>query len=181
MPMDSSHRVVVLGGGFGGLAAAKKLGGAPVQVMLIDRRNFHLFQPLLYQVATGVSPGDIAWPLRRILRRQRNVRVIMAEVVDVDVQGRRVILSRGEIPYDTLVVSAGASPPHHSITWTRGLWRPSGATTPLPCSDGCISTESWPGYHGSSCTCSTWWACKAASWWPSSGPSTTSLTIATQG
>ncbi len=108
--MDGGHRVVVLGGGFGGLAAAKKLGEAPVQVTLIDRRNFHLFQPLLYQVATGgLSPGDIAWPLRHLLRRQRNVRVIMAEAVSVDVQGRRVTLSRGEIPYDTLVVSAGAS------------------------------------------------------------------------
>ena len=110
MAGDADHKVVVLGGGFGGLAVAKNLGRSPVQVTLIDRRNFHLFQPLLYQVATGgLSPGDIAWPLRRILRRHRNVRVVMAEVEGFDVRERRVALARGEIPYDTLVVAAGAS------------------------------------------------------------------------
>src|SRR5215831_12174141 len=79
------HRVVIVGGGFGGLYAARRLRGAPVQVTLVDRRNFHLFQPLLYQVATGgLSPADIAAPLRGVLRRQRNVTVLMGEVVGFD-------------------------------------------------------------------------------------------------
>jgi NADH dehydrogenase len=109
MPGGAVHRTVIIGGGFAGLEAAKALGGAPVEVTLIDRRNFHLFQPLLYQVATGgLSPGDIASPLRKILRRHRNVRVVMAEVTDIDVQGRRVVHSLGEVPYDTLVVAPGA-------------------------------------------------------------------------
>src|SRR5512141_2093329 len=108
--MASGNRVVILGGGFGGIEAAKKLGGSSVEVTLIDRRNFPLFQPLLYQVATGgLSPGDIAWPLRGILRRHRNVQVLMGEVQDIDTERRRVILAQGEIPYDTLVVAAGAT------------------------------------------------------------------------
>ena len=103
-------RVVIIGGGFGGLAAAVGLRHAPVEVTLIDRRNHHVFQPLLYQVATGgLSPGDIAWPLRGILRRNRNTRVLMGEVQDIDTERRRVILVEGEVPYDTLVVAAGAS------------------------------------------------------------------------
>jgi len=78
---DSPHRVVVVGGGFGGLQAVRKLRRAPVEVTLIDRRNFHLFQPLLYQAATGaLSPEEIAAPLRAILKRQRNARVVMGEV-----------------------------------------------------------------------------------------------------
>jgi NADH:ubiquinone reductase (H+-translocating) len=86
------------------------LRGAPVEVTLIDRRNHHVFQPLLYQVATGgLSPGDIAWPLRGILRRNRNTRVLMGEVQDIDTERRRVILAQAEIPYDTLVVAAGAT------------------------------------------------------------------------
>ncbi|HSB14847.1 MAG TPA: NAD(P)/FAD-dependent oxidoreductase [Bryobacteraceae bacterium] len=110
MSGEQRHRVVIVGGGFGGLQAAKALRNAPVEVTLIDRRNFHLFQPLLYQVATsGLSPGDIAAPLRRILRRQRNTRVIMDEVTGVDVGRRMVILKNREVPYDTLVVAAGAS------------------------------------------------------------------------
>src|SRR5260370_21982612 len=105
-----SHRVVVVGGGFGGLYAAKGLARAPVEVTLVDRRNFHLFQPLLYQVATGgLSPGEIASPLRHILSRNRNTRVWLAEVTDIDVNARALILAHGrELPYDTLVVSAGA-------------------------------------------------------------------------
>src|SRR5687768_10895700 len=90
------RRVVIVGGGFGGLYAAQQLGRAPVQVTLVDRRNFHLFQPLLYQVATGgLSPGDIASPLRGVLSRQKNTRVLQAEVVDFDLGSRRVLLQDG--------------------------------------------------------------------------------------
>ena len=113
-PSTSStpHRVVIIGGGFGGLQAARALGGAPVDVTLVDRRNFHLFQPLLYQVATGgLSPGDICSPLRHVLRKQRNERVLLAEVLDVDVANRRVVLSDGHVDYDTLIVAAGSR--HH--------------------------------------------------------------------
>jgi len=107
------HRVVILGGGFGGLYAAKALRSAPVDVTLIDRRNFHLFQPLLYQVATGsLSPGEIAAPLRALLSKQSNVRVLLAEATDLDVANRRVILAdsnnAGDVPYDTLIVATGA-------------------------------------------------------------------------
>jgi NADH dehydrogenase len=107
----SAHHVVIVGGGFGGLTAAKILRRAPVRVTLLDRRNFHLFQPLLYQVATGnLSNAHIAWPLRAILRRQANVQVLLADVRDIDAVGRRVILDDGgSIEYDTLVVAAGAS------------------------------------------------------------------------
>ncbi|MFO1463820.1 MAG: NAD(P)/FAD-dependent oxidoreductase [bacterium] len=105
-------RVVILGGGFGGLYAAQALGKARVQVTLVDRRNFHLFQPLLYQVATGgLSPGDIASPLRAILKRQANTRVLSAEIVDVDPKNQRVLLVDGELEYDYLIVATGAS--HH--------------------------------------------------------------------
>lgn len=103
------HRVIIIGGGFGGLSAAHHLRRAPVEVTLLDRRNFHLFQPLLYQVATGgLSPANIASPLRAILKRQKNVRVLLAEARDLDVAGRRVILDGGELPYDTLIVATGA-------------------------------------------------------------------------
>jgi NADH:ubiquinone reductase (H+-translocating) len=105
-------RVVIIGGGFGGLYAAQALRRAPVQLTLVDRRNFHLFQPLLYQVATGgLSPGEIASPLRYVLKRQRNARVVLGEVVDIDVAGKRVLLSDGVLDYDLLVVAAGAT--HH--------------------------------------------------------------------
>ncbi len=107
--MDGKHRIVIVGGGFGGLFTARRLRKADAQVTLIDRRNFHLFQPLLYQVATGaLSPANIAAPLRAVLKRQRNARVLMGEVVDIDVAGRRVVLSDGEVPYDTLVVATGS-------------------------------------------------------------------------
>src|SRR5215471_16935488 len=103
-------RVVIIGGGFAGLYAAKALGKAPVSVTLVDRRNFHLFQPLLYQVATGgLSPGDIAAPLRSILKHQRNATVLMGEVIDVVPASRRVILSDGELQWDTLVIATGAT------------------------------------------------------------------------
>jgi NADH dehydrogenase len=107
--MAALHRVVILGGGFGGLYAAKSLKDAAVEVTVIDRRNFHLFQPLLYQVATGaLSPGEIASPLRSILSRQTNARVLLGEAVDLDAVGRRVILDIGEIGYDTLIVATGS-------------------------------------------------------------------------
>jgi NADH dehydrogenase len=112
----SAHRVVVVGGGFGGLQAVAKLRRAPVEVTLIDRRNFHLFQPLSYQVATGaLSPGDISYPLRAVFSRAENVRVMLAEVSDLDLEARELKL-RGvsgvpvpaSIPYDSLVVSGGS-------------------------------------------------------------------------
>jgi NADH dehydrogenase len=104
------HRVVILGGGFGGLSAAHGLKNAPVEVTLLDRCNYHLFQPLLYQVATGsLSPANIAAPLRQILRRQKNTKVLLAEAVDIDNTNRRVILSDGEVPYDTLIVATGST------------------------------------------------------------------------
>ncbi len=104
------HRVVILGGGFGGLSAALALKNAPVEVTLLDRCNYHLFQPLLYQVATGsLSPANIAAPLRQILRRQKNTKVLLAEAVDIDAANRRVILSDGEVPYDTLIVATGST------------------------------------------------------------------------
>jgi NADH dehydrogenase len=114
--VKSPHRVAIVGGGFGGLAAAKGLRDAPVEVTLVDRRNFHLFQPLLYQVATGsLSPGEIASPLRAVLRRQRNAKVVMAEVTGFDLVRRQVLLGHqptkaptGSLPYDTLIVAAGA-------------------------------------------------------------------------
>jgi NADH dehydrogenase len=103
------HRVVILGGGFGGLYTAQALRRAPVDVTLIDRRNFHLFQPLLYQVATGsLSPGEIASPLRAILYKQLNTRVLLGNAVDLDPERRRLILADDEIEYDTLVVSTGS-------------------------------------------------------------------------
>src|SRR4029079_13641011 len=92
----STTRVVIVGGGFGGLYAAQALRRAPVHVTLVDRRNFHLFQPLLYQVATGgLSPGEIASPLRYVLHKQRNTTVLLGEVIDIDVEARCVILSDG--------------------------------------------------------------------------------------
>src|SRR5438094_10044579 len=101
--------VVVVGAGFGGLAAARRLAETPVRVTVIDRRNHHLFQPLLYQVATaGLSPGDIAYPIRAVLRRQKNARVLLEEAVAVDVAARKVRLREGELPYDYLILATGA-------------------------------------------------------------------------
>ena len=108
------HRVVIVGCGFAGLFAAKALRRADVEVVVVDRTNHHLFQPLLYQVATGVlSEGDIAPPIRDVLRRQRNTRVVLGEVVDVDVEHRRLIVDTleetTELPYDSLIVATGAA------------------------------------------------------------------------
>ncbi|MBW4619700.1 MAG: NAD(P)/FAD-dependent oxidoreductase [Cyanosarcina radialis HA8281-LM2] len=115
------HRVVIVGGGFGGLYAAKALGNAPVRVTLIDKRNFHLFQPLLYQVATGsLSPADIASPLRGILSHHKNTQVLMQEAVDIDPQQQKVIFPHGEVEYDTLVVATGVS--HHYFG--NDCWQP---------------------------------------------------------
>src|ERR1700753_1209912 len=102
-------RVVIIGGGFGGLEAAKALRKAPVRVTLLDRQNHHLFQPLLYQVATAaLSPADIAEPLRHIVRAQENTEVILGEAQRIDVARKKVVTSDGEIAYDFLIVAAGA-------------------------------------------------------------------------
>lgn len=109
--MNSVHRVVILGGGFGGLYAAKALRKVPVQVTLLDRRNFHLFQPLLYQVATGsLSPGEVASPLRAVLHRQKNTQVLLGEATDLDAEHHRLILDDGQaIEYDSLIVATGSA------------------------------------------------------------------------
>lgn len=108
-PPDNRHHVLIIGGGFGGLYAAQALGDAPARVTLADRRNFHLFQPLLYQVATGqLSPGDIASPLRAILKNQANLSVIQAEIVDLDPQAQVVYFKDGELSYDSLILATGA-------------------------------------------------------------------------
>jgi NADH dehydrogenase len=124
--MGDKHRVVILGGGFGGLAGAQKLKRAPVDVTLIDRRNFHLFQPLLYQVATGsLSPGEIAAPLRGVLSRQKNTRVLLGEAVDVDPHAKRVILGDGaSFEYNSLIVATGTQTSYYgNDSWRQ--WAPS--------------------------------------------------------
>jgi NADH:quinone reductase (non-electrogenic) len=118
---DRVHRVVILGGGFGGLYAAKALRNAPAEVTLIDQRNFHLFQPLLYQVATGsLSPGEIAVPLRAVLREQKNTRVLLGDAGDLDPDRRIVILADGSVPYDSLIVATGA----RNYYFGHDDWRP---------------------------------------------------------
>jgi NADH dehydrogenase len=108
-PVDPRPHVVILGGGFAGLSAAKALRKAPVRVTLIDRRNFHLFQPLLYQVATAsLSPAEVAYPIRSILRKQRNATVLLGEVIGVDLDQWEVVLKDGRVPYDYLIVATGA-------------------------------------------------------------------------
>ena len=105
----AKHRVVVVGGGFGGLHAGKALTDPNIEVTLLDRRNYHLFQPLLYQVATGgLSPGEIAAPLRAIFEWQKNLRVLMTDVNGFDIERKQVLTKMGEIPYDSLVLAAGA-------------------------------------------------------------------------
>jgi NADH dehydrogenase len=124
--MGQKHRVVILGGGFGGLIAAQKLKRAPVDITLIDRRNFHLFQPLLYQVATGsLSPGEIAAPLRGVLSRQKNAQVLLGEACDVNPDAKRVTLRDGAVfEYDTLVVATGSQSSYYgNDAWRE--WAPS--------------------------------------------------------
>src|ERR1700757_3315409 len=124
--MSERSKVIIIGGGFGGLCAAQALRSAPVDVTLIDRRNFHLFQPLLYQVATGsLSPGEIAAPLRSVLSRQKNTRVLLGEAVDVDPVAKRVILRDGDIyPYDSLIVATGSQTSYYgNDSWRE--WAPS--------------------------------------------------------
>lgn len=102
--MSQAHRVLILGGGFGGLNAAQKLKRAPVEVTLVDRRNFHLFQPLLYQVATGsLSPGEISAPLRAVLSRHKNTRVLLGEAMDIDPVAKSVTLRDGAIDRKSVV------------------------------------------------------------------------------
>ena len=108
--MTSPKRVVIVGGGFAGLGAARALRSANVAVTVVDRRNYHLFQPLLYQVATGsLSPGEVAAPLRGVLGRQRNTRVLLGQMVDLDPKGKRVLLADGaSLEYDSLVIAIGS-------------------------------------------------------------------------
>jgi NADH:ubiquinone reductase (H+-translocating) len=124
--MAPQHRVLILGGGFAGLNAAQKLKRAPVEVTLIDRRNFHLFQPLLYQVATGsLSPGEIAAPLRGALSRQKNAQVLLGEAVDIDPDAKRVILRDGaDFSYDSLIVATGSQTSYYGNDGWRE-WAPS--------------------------------------------------------
>jgi NADH dehydrogenase len=124
--MGDKHRVLILGGGFGGLNAAQKLKRATVAVTLIDRRNFHLFQPLMYQVATGsLSPGEIAAPLRGVLSKQKNTQVLLGEAADIDPDGKRVILRDGAaFSYDSLIVATGSQTSYYGKDEWRE-WAPS--------------------------------------------------------
>ena len=117
---DKQPRVVIVGAGFGGLNAAQALAKAPVQITVIDRQNFHTFQPLLYQVATaGLSPGEIAAPIRSILRAHKNIEVLMSEVSGFDLERRTVMTSEANIPYDYLIVAAGGGEPQ--LLWARRM------------------------------------------------------------
>lgn len=133
--MSQRSKVIIIGGGFGGLSAAQALKSAPVDVTLIDRRNYHLFQPLLYQVATGsLSPGEVAAPLRGVLGRQRNTRVLLGDVVDIDPVAKRVLLADGAfLEYDSLIVAAGSQTSYYGHDewqkWAPGLKSIEEATT----------------------------------------------------
>src|SRR5215475_10276890 len=120
--MDQAYRVLILGGGFGGLLAAQRLKRARVQVTLLDRRNFHLFQPLMYQVATGsLSPGDIAAPLRSVLSSQKNTTVLLGEAADIDPDSKRVSLMDGSVfEYDSLIVSTWSKTSYYG----NDSWQP---------------------------------------------------------
>ena len=120
-PSSPGSRVVIVGGGFGGLECALKLAPSVAEVLVLDAQNHHCFQPLLYQVATAsLSPAEVAWPIRTILHRRRNTRVLMAEVTGVDKEGRRVLTREGAFDYDILVVASGAT---HSY-FGREDWAP---------------------------------------------------------
>ena len=119
---EKVHRVVILGGGFGGLSAAQALKRVPVQVTLLDRRNFHLFQPLLYQVATGsLSPGEIAAPLRSVLRKQKNTEVLLGEAADIDPHKNLLTLTDGaQFTYDSLIVATGSQTSYYgNDSWRK--------------------------------------------------------------
>lgn len=124
--MSKQHSVLILGGGFGGLNAAQKLKSAPAEITLLDRRNFHLFQPLLYQVATGsLSPGEIAAPLRGVLSKQKNTEVLLGEAIDIDPAAKKVMLQDGGVlPYDFLIVSTGSKSSYYGHDDWRE-WAPS--------------------------------------------------------
>lgn len=131
--LQAKPRVVILGAGFGGLTAAEALGRAPVEITLIDRQNYHCFQPLLYQVATAaLSPADIAWPIRHILRQQKNATVFMAEVTGIDATARVVNTQAGPFSFDFLVIATGARNSyfdhHHWAALAPGLKRIEDAT-----------------------------------------------------
>jgi NADH dehydrogenase len=124
--MSNPHRVIILGGGFGGLSAVQKLRRAPLDVTLIDRRNFHLFQPLMYQIATGsLSPGEIAAPLRGVLSRQKNTQVLLGEAADIDPAAKRITLLDGAtFDYDSLIVATGSETSYYgNDSWRQ--WAPS--------------------------------------------------------
>jgi NADH dehydrogenase len=133
--MSGFSKVIIVGGGFGGLCAAQALKSAPVEVTLIDRQNYHLFQPLLYQVATGsLSPGDIAAPLRSVLSGQKNTRVLLGDVQDVDLVAKRVLLADGaSFEYDSLIVASGSQSDYYGQNawqyWAPGLKSLEEATT----------------------------------------------------
>jgi NADH dehydrogenase len=133
--MSDRHQVVILGGGFAGLYAAQALKRAPLDITLIDRRNYHLFQPLLYQVATGsLSPGEIAAPIRGVLSNQKNARVLLGEAVDIDPAAKHVSLKDGAaIPYDSLIVATGSQVSYFGHEewkiWAPGLKSVEDATT----------------------------------------------------
>jgi NADH:ubiquinone reductase (H+-translocating) len=133
--MSERRKVVIVGGGFGGLSAAQRLHSNLVEVTVIDRRNYHLFQPLLYQVATGsLSPGEIAYPLRGVLSRQKNTRVWLGTVVDVDPDSKQVFLADGaNVPYDSLIIAAGSQTSYFGNNewqeWAPGLKSIEEATT----------------------------------------------------
>lgn len=125
IPATGLPRVVIVGGGFGGLEIAKRLRNKPVQLVMLDRNNYHTFQPLLYQVATGgLEPGSIAYPLRRIFKGHKNLFFRMAEVLSIDVEAKTVQTNLGILPYDYLVVGVGttnnffgnANLPRHAVT-----------------------------------------------------------------
>jgi NADH dehydrogenase len=136
-------RVVIVGGGFGGLYAAKSFRGVPVDVTLIDKENYHLFFPLLYQVAiAGLSPGNIAVPLREIFSKAKNIRTLMGEVTALDVEHQWVIYSGGQLPYDALIIATGSDyqyfghehwRPYAPQVWTvcKARWRYVSVSSPL--------------------------------------------------
>jgi NADH dehydrogenase len=131
---ESRPRVVIVGAGFAGLHAAKGLSTDDILVTVIDRHNHHLFQPLLYQVATAaLSPGDISYPIRAVLKKHKASRTVLADVLDIDVAAKQVLLADGVLPYDYLILAAGSQTSHdgrppvdvygHPVELLRGQFR----------------------------------------------------------